>query len=75
MTVSELINKLSELEYQKAEICIRGNNSFIVDINEIADCTETGGGGCYVLNDGENISFEKAQKDLVEYCNNNKKMP
>lgn len=66
MTVSELIKKLSSLEKQEQEICIRGNNSFIIPIEDIIDCS--GDGEAYVLTDGELISEEKAVKDLLDYC-------
>lgn len=73
MTVSELIKTLAELEYQEAEICARGNNSFIVDINIIADCTvHNGKTGCYVLTDGKTLTEEQIIKNkFFERCNYN----
>lgn len=68
MIVSELIKMLSELEYQEAEICVRGNNSFIVDISDIADCTvHNGETGCYVLTDGNMLSSEQIVKNIKDY--------
>lgn len=67
MTVSELIKTLAELEYQEAEICARGNNSFIVDIVSIADCTvHNGKTGCYVLTDGKMLTDIKNIEEVFK---------
>lgn len=70
MTVSELIKELSKLKYQKAEICIRGNNGFILDIITIVDCTAHNSkagcscSGCYVLTDGKTLTEEQIIKSI-----------
>ena len=66
MTVSELIKMLSALEKQDQEIYLRGSyDLFIVPIEAVTECS--GDGTCYVLEDGEPVSQEQAEKALFEY--------
>lgn len=67
MTVSELIKKLSALEKQDQEVCLRGSyDLFIVPIKAVEECW--GDGVDYVLSDGEPISQEQAERALLEHC-------
>lgn len=58
MTVSELIKRLSSLEKQEQEICLRNKNYFLVPIYDIIECS--GDGDCYLLDDGAPITMKDA---------------